>query len=149
MSPEQLELIKKFNVPFAELIGLQYIEVTAERVRAKLVVRPDMCNGKNVIHGGALMAFADTFGAAGTVINLAEGHATATIESKTNFIAGAPVGATLIGEATPVHRGRRTQVWQTRITLESDGGLVAQVTQTQIVLEPRSAPKAAPRPANA
>lgn len=140
MSPEEIELVKKFKVPFAELIGLQYIGATRDRVRAKLVVRPDMCNGKNVIHGGAIMAFADTLGAAGTVINLPEGHATATIESKTNFIAGAPVGATLIGEATPVHRGRRTQVWQTRITFEADGALVAQVTQTQIVLEPRVAP---------
>lgn len=144
MSPEELELIQKFNIPFAELLGIQFVEVTRERVRARLTVRPDMCNGKDVIHGGALMAFADTLGAAGTVINLAKGHATATIESKTNFIAGAPVGAVLIGEATPVHRGRRTQVWQTRITLEENGGLVAQVTQTQIVLEPR-----APRPSDA
>jgi 1,4-dihydroxy-2-naphthoyl-CoA hydrolase len=140
MTPEERELVKKFKVPFADLIGVDYVEVTRDRIRAKLTVRPDMCNGKDVIHGGALMAFADTLGAAGTVINLPEGHATATIESKTNFIAGAPVGATLIGEATPVHRGRRTQVWQTRISLESGGGLVAQVTQTQIVLEPRSAP---------
>ena len=139
MSPGELELIKKFKVPFAEVLGIEFIEVTRDRVRAKLTVRPDMCNGKDVIHGGALMAFADTLGAAGTVINLPEGHATATIESKTNFIAGAPVGATLIGEATPVHRGRRTQVWQTRITLESNDGLVAMVTQTQIVLEPRPA----------
>lgn len=137
MTPGELDLTKKFKVPFAELLGIQFIEVTRERVLAKLAVRPDMCNGKDVIHGGALMSFADTLGAAGTVINLPEGHATATIESKTNFIAGAAVGATLVGEATPVHRGRRTQVWQTRITLESDGGLVAQVTQTQIVLEPR------------
>jgi 1,4-dihydroxy-2-naphthoyl-CoA hydrolase len=141
MSPEELELIKRFKVPFADLIGLEYVAVTRECVRARLVIKPELCNGKNVIHGGAVMAFADTLGAAGTVINLPEGHATATIESKTNFIAGAAVGATLIGEATPVHRGRRTQVWQTRITLESGGGLVAQVTQTQIVLEPRP-PKA-------
>ncbi len=140
MSPEELELAKKFKVPFAELIGLQYLGVARDRVRASLLVRPDMCNGKNVIHGGALMAFADTLGAAGTVLNLPEGYATATIESKTNFIAAAPVGATLIGEATPVHRGRRTQIWQTRITLDGDGALVAQVTQTQIVLEPRPAP---------
>jgi 1,4-dihydroxy-2-naphthoyl-CoA hydrolase len=141
MSPEELELIKRFKVPFADLIGLEYVAVTRECVRARLEIKPELCNGKNVIHGGAVMAFADTLGAAGTVINLPEGHATATIESKTNFIAGAAVGATLIGEATPVHRGRRTQVWQTRITLESGGGLVAQVTQTQIVLEPRP-PKA-------
>lgn len=143
MTPGELDLNKKFKIPFAELLGIEFIEVTRERVRAKLTVRPDMCNGKDVIHGGALMSFADTLGAAGTVVNLPEGHATATIESKTNFIAGAPVGAVLIGEATPVHRGRRTQVWQTRITLENGGGLVAQVTQTQIVLEPRPAPKPA------
>ena len=143
MTPGELDLNKKFKIPFAELLGIEFVEVTRERVRATLTVRPVMCNGKDVIHGGALMSFADTLGAAGTVVNLPEGHATATIESKTNFIAGAPVGAVLIGEATPVHRGRRTQVWQTRITLENGGGLVAQVTQTQIVLEPRPAPKPA------
>ena len=85
------------------------------------------------------MAFADTLGAAGTVLNLPEGHSTTTIESKTNFISGAPVGTTIIGEATPIHRGRRTQVWQTRITRENDGGVVAIITQTQMVLEPRPA----------
>jgi uncharacterized protein (TIGR00369 family) len=98
-----------------------------------------VCTRPATIHGGAIMAFADTLGAAGTVVNLPEGHSTTTIESKTNFISGAPVGTILIGEATPIHRGRRTQIWQTRITRESDGGLVALVTQTQMVLEPRPA----------
>ena len=126
---------------FPDLLGIRFREAEPGCVRASMAVRDDLCTTPGVLHGGAIMAFADTLGAAGTVINLPEGHATATIESKTNFIAGAPVGATLIGEATPVHRGRRTQVWQTRITLESGGGLVAQVTQTQIVLEPRP-PKA-------
>jgi uncharacterized protein (TIGR00369 family) len=82
------------------------------------------------------MAFADTLGAAGTVLNLPEGAGTATIESKTNFLAAVPVGQKVLGEATPVHIGRRTMVWQTRLTLEN-GRAVALVTQTQMVLEPK------------
>jgi 1,4-dihydroxy-2-naphthoyl-CoA hydrolase len=90
------------------------------------------------LHGGAIMAFADTLGAAGTILNLPDfgttgGAGTTTIESKTNFIAAAPLGNRITGEATPLHRGRRTQVWQTRITT-AEGRLVALVTQTQLVL---------------
>ena len=84
------------------------------------------------------MAFADTLGAVGTVVNMPPGHGTATIESKTNFIGGAPEGSMVTGEATPVHKGRTTQVWQTRIT-NAEGRLVALVTQTQIVLPPKAA----------
>ena len=83
------------------------------------------------------MAFADTLGAAATVLNLTEGSGTTTIESKTNFVAGAPVGTKVLGETTPVHRGRRTMVWQTRITNEA-GRTLALVTQTQLVIEPRA-----------
>jgi 1,4-dihydroxy-2-naphthoyl-CoA hydrolase len=86
-----------------------------------------------VLHGGAIMAFADSLGGVGTMLNLPEGAGTTTIESKTNFIAAAPLGARLIGESTPAHRGRRTMVWQTRITTQ-DGKLIALVTQTQLVL---------------
>ena len=86
-----------------------------------------------VLHGGAIMAFADTLGAMGTIVNLPQGAGTTTIESKTNFVAPAPVGTRVIGEATPVHRGRRTMIWQTRIST-AEGRLVALVTQTQLVL---------------
>jgi uncharacterized protein (TIGR00369 family) len=99
-------------------------------------VREELCTRPAVIHGGAIMAFGDTLGAAGTILNLPEGAGTTTLESKTNFIAGAALGARLVGEATPVHRGRRTQVWTTRIST-AEGRLVAIVTQTQMVLEPR------------
>jgi 1,4-dihydroxy-2-naphthoyl-CoA hydrolase len=88
-----------------------------------------------VIHGGAIMAFADTLGAAATILNLSSGAGTTTIESKTNFLAPAPLGGTIRGETTPIHRGKRTMVWQTRVTTE-EGRLVALVTQTQMVLEP-------------
>lgn len=141
MSTPELELLQKIKLPFADLLGLEFVAATKEMVRAELVVRTEICTRPATIHGGAIMAFADTLGAAGTVVNLPEGHSTTTIESKTNFLSGAPVGTKIIGEATPVHRGRRTQVWQTRITRATDGGLVAIVTQTQMVLEPKP-PKA-------
>ena len=121
------------KLPFADLLGIRVTETTADRVVAEMEVRPELCTSPAVLHGGAVMAFADTLGALGTIANLPDGAGTTTIESKTNFIAAAPGGTTIIGTATPVHRGRRTQVWQTRITTR-EGKLVALVTQTQLVL---------------
>jgi 1,4-dihydroxy-2-naphthoyl-CoA hydrolase len=128
-----LEKIRAMKMPFAELKGVTFAEADKDRVVAEMVVRPDLCTLNHTIHGGALMAFADSVGAAATVINLPEdAKGTTTIESKTNFIGGAKEGSVVTATATPVHRGRRTQVWQTR--LEADGRLVAIVTQTQMVL---------------
>jgi uncharacterized protein (TIGR00369 family) len=129
-----LDRLRELQLPFAELLGITFVSADKERVVAELVVRPELCTGPAVMHGGAIMAFADTLGAAGTILNLPEGAGTTTLESKTNFIAGAPRGSRLVGEATPVHRGRRTQVWTTRIAT-AEGRLVAIVTQTQMVLE--------------
>jgi 1,4-dihydroxy-2-naphthoyl-CoA hydrolase len=129
-----LEKIKTTKLPFAELMGVTFTEAEKDRVMARMLVRPDLCTLHHTIHGGAVMAFADSVGAAATVINLPEdAKGTTTIESKTNFIGGAREGATVIAIATPVHRGRRTQVWQTRVETE-EGKLVAVVTQTQMVL---------------
>jgi 1,4-dihydroxy-2-naphthoyl-CoA hydrolase len=129
-----LEKIQSRPLPFAGLMGVMFTEALQERVTATMLVREDLCTLGSVIHGGAIMAFADTVGAAATIINLPEGaQGTATIESKTNFIAAAKAGITLRAAATPVHRGRRTQVWQTRIET-AEGKLVAIVTQTQMVL---------------
>ncbi len=119
-----------------ELLGIQLVEVTPERVRATLTARADLCTSGKILHGGTLMAFADTLGAIGTVVNLPQDHGTATLESKTNFIGGAAEGSVVTGEATPVHKGRTTQVWQTRIS-SAEGKLIALVTQTQIVLPPK------------
>jgi 1,4-dihydroxy-2-naphthoyl-CoA hydrolase len=130
-----------------ELLGIQLVEVTPDRVLATLEVRPDLCTTGGILHGGSIMAFADTLGAVGTVVNMPPGHGTATIESKTNFIGGAALGTTVTGESTPVHKGRTTQVWQTRIT-NAEGKLVALVTQTQIVMPPRKEPPV-PRPRRA
>jgi len=120
-------------MPFAELMGVEIVEATKTRVVGKLTVREDLCTGGHILHGGAYMAFADTLGAIAGFLNLAPGAGTTTLESKTNFIGGAKEGATLVATATPIHRGRRTQVWQTRITTDA-GKLVAVVTQSQMVL---------------
>jgi 1,4-dihydroxy-2-naphthoyl-CoA hydrolase len=129
-----LEKIRSIKIPFAELKGISFVEAEPDRIVARMLVRPDLCTLSHTIHGGAVMAFADSVGAAATLINLPEGaKGTTTIESKTNFIGSAKEGTTVIATATPVHRGRRTQVWQTRLETE-EGKLVAIVTQTQMVL---------------
>lgn len=128
-----LEKIQSRPMPLAELMGIAFTEAEPNRVVATMVVREDLCTIGHTIHGGAVMALADAVGAAATVINLPpEAKGTTTLESKTNFIGGAKAGSTVTATATPVHVGRRTQVWQTR--LEADGRLVAVVTQTQLVL---------------
>ena len=118
---------------FPGLLGMTLSEVTRERVTAELAVRPELCTTGNALHGGALMAFADTLGAIGTFVNLPPGARTTTIESSTKFLRGAPVGSTVKGECTAFHRGRTTMVWQTQISLQ-DGKLCAVVTQTQLVM---------------
>jgi uncharacterized protein (TIGR00369 family) len=129
-----LEKINSLQIPFAQLKGVTFTEAESDRVVARMLVRPDLCTVGHMIHGGAVMAFADSVGAAATIVNLPDdAKGTTTIESKTNFIGGAKEGTTVIATATPVHRGRRTQVWQTRLETE-EGKLVALVTQTQMVL---------------
>lgn len=122
--------------PFAHFLGLKVTHVSAERVTAELVVRDELNNRFNIMHGGAIMALADNLGGTAATANLKEGQTTTTIESKTNFFAGVPLGDTAIAECTPLHRGRTTMVWQTRIT-RGDGKLCALVTQTQMVLDRR------------
>jgi uncharacterized protein (TIGR00369 family) len=123
------------NQPFPTLMGVEVISAEKDAVRAKLVVRPDLCTAGNIMHGGAIMAFADTLGAIGTVLNIPRETGTTTIESKTNFLSAAREGTIVHAEATPIHVGKKTCVFQTRITRE-DGKLVAIVTQTQMVLLP-------------
>jgi 1,4-dihydroxy-2-naphthoyl-CoA hydrolase len=123
------------NQPFPRLMGVEIVSADKDKVRAQLLVRPELCTAGHIMHGGAIMAFADTLGAIGAVLNMPREANTTTIESKTNFLSAARVGMTVQGECTPVHVGRKTSVWQTRITRE-DGKLVAIVTQTQMILLP-------------
>jgi len=120
-------------------LGMRLLEVSPERVRASLSVDRRLCTVPGVLHGGALMAFADTLGAIATAQNLERGDGTTTIESKTNFLAAGREGSDVFAECTPLHRGRRTMVWQTRVT-DADGKLLALVTQTQAVLERKREP---------
>lgn len=122
--------------PFGEMMGLRIVSATRDRVEAELDVRPAFGNRNGVMHGGAIMALADLLGGTATIINLPDGHATTTIESKTNFFAPIPMGDALRAVCTPLHRGRTTMVWQTEV-LRGDGRRAALVTQTQIVLPKR------------
>ena len=134
MSIEKVREFFEGDVPgFVKLIGLKLGAYTKERVEATLAVHPELSNRAGVMHGGAIMALADTLGGAGTIANMPEGASTVTIESKTNFFAAIPVGDTARAECTPLHRGRTTMVWQTKI-VRGDGKLAAVVTQTQLVI---------------
>jgi uncharacterized protein (TIGR00369 family) len=118
-----------------DLMGIEFTDVTPDKVVAQLMVRKDLCTIGDNLHGGAIMAFADTLGAVAAILNMPQGARTTTIESKTNFIGGAPLGARVTGESVPVHKGRTTVVCQTNIRSEA-GKLVALVTQTQLVIAP-------------
>ena len=130
-TPEQIQ--KMFAPLLPGLMGIELGEATQDKIVATMLVRPDLCTVGGVCHGGAFMAFADTIGAIGTVMNLAPGTRTTTIESKTNFLGAAPVNTRVTAESTPLHRGKTTVVWQTMIRSEA-GKLCAVVTQTQLVL---------------
>ena len=119
---------------FPGLMGVRITELASDRVVAEMPVRADLCTAGGILHGGAYMAFADTLGAIGTVVNLGPGKRTTTTDSSTKFIGAAKVGSTVKAESVALHRGRTTMVWQTSIRCEQ-GKLCAVVTQTQLVLD--------------
>jgi len=121
-----------WNTCLVAHLGIEFVEVSRDKVVAKLKITPNLLTTTGTVHGGTLMAFADTIGAAGTVANLAPEQSTATLESKTNFFAACKSG-TIRAEATPLHKGKRTHVWQTRIT-DENGKLLSLTTQTQMIL---------------
>lgn len=127
-------LQKLLDTLFPGLMGVRITALEPDRVVAQMEVRPDLCTAGGILHGGAYMAFADTLGAVGTIVNLAEGKRTTTTDSSTKFIAGARVGSIVTGTSVALHRGRTTMVWQTTVT-NAQGKLCAVVTQTQLVLE--------------
>jgi len=122
-----------------DLLGIEFTDVKPDKVLARITVRKDLCTVGDSLHGGAIMAFADTLGAVAAVLNMPQGSRTTTIESKTNFIGGAAIGTRVTGESVPVHKGRTTVVCQTTLRTEA-GKLVALVTQTQLVI-PAEAPR--------
>jgi uncharacterized protein (TIGR00369 family) len=128
-----VEELNEHQQPLARLLGVEIVAADRDRVEGRLVVRPEICTTFDTLHGGAIMAFADTLGATGAFLNLPPGAGTTTMESKTNFIGAAKVGTVVTAIATPLHIGKSTSIWQTRIQ-RADGKLVAVVTQTQMVL---------------
>lgn len=131
------ELIDKLHrhvPPFMKLLGVELVSASLDRIEARLMARDEMGNGSGILHGGVYMSFADYLGAIGTVVNLRKGASTTTMESKTNFFRPAKTGDVIIGVSTPLHKGRRTMVWQTRLS-DTDGKLLAMITQTQMVIE--------------
>ena len=135
MSEEKMDvsrLTALWKGTLVELLGIEFVELAPERVLATLAIRDDLRTDGGALHGGTLMAFADTMGAVATVLNLPPGAGTTTLESKTNFFAAGRSGA-VRAETTPLHRGKRTMVWQTRVTDES-GRLLSMTIQTQMVL---------------
>ena len=132
--PEMAQLQAVLDPLFPGLMGVKLIECTPERVVAEMTVRPDLCTAGGILHGGAYMAFADTLGAMGTVMNLPKGKRTTTTDSSTKFLGSAKVGTVVRGESTPLHRGRTTNVWQTSV-FNADGKLCVVVSQTQLILD--------------
>ena len=124
---------ERFKGRLPDLMGVEFTEVTPDKVVATLAVRKDLCTIGDNLHGGAIMAFADTLGAVAAILNMPQDARTTTIESKTNFIRGAPAGTRVVGESVPLHKGRTTVVCQTTVRSEA-GKLVALVTQTQLVI---------------
>jgi uncharacterized protein (TIGR00369 family) len=130
---ELIDKLSRHVPPFMKLLGVELVSATLDRIEARLVVRDDMGNGSGILHGGVYMSFADYLGAIGTVVNLPKDARTTTMESKTNFFRPTKTGDVIIGVSTPMHKGRRTMVWQTRLT-DTDGKLLPVITQTQMVI---------------
>jgi len=122
------------RIPFAHMLGIEATHISNDRIEARMLVKPEHCNPMGGLHGGACISIADTLGAMGAFRNLPEGvNGTTTLESKTNFIGPARAGETVVAVCTPLHVGRRTSIWQTRIATEA-GKTVAIVIQTQMTL---------------
>jgi uncharacterized protein (TIGR00369 family) len=125
---------------FVKLMQVKILNRSPERSEAELFIREELCNRRGVMHGGAVMGWADTMGGMTAAAAIKADQRTATIESKTNFFAPIPKGDTARAVCKPLHSGRTTIVLQTDIT-RGDGKLAAIVIQTQIVLPAKSRPE--------
>jgi uncharacterized protein (TIGR00369 family) len=132
MEIDPAEVTERLKGTLSDLLGMRVVEATPDRVVAELVIRDEIRTVGGSLHGGTLMALADTIGATATILNLPPGAGTTTLESKTNFFAAGREGV-VRAESTPLHRGKRTQVWQTRVT-DASGRLLSLTIQTQMVL---------------
>lgn len=134
IDPDDIDAIANAQPPFPLHIGARIVSAALDRVVGELLVTPELGNRNGVLHGGAIMAFADNLGGTASFLNLKPGQSTTTVDSKTSFFRSVPIGEVLRGVCEPLHRGRRTMVWQTTLT-RADGKVAALVIQTQMTLE--------------
>lgn len=132
---QRLQAVTEAQPAYASLLGIEIVSYSRECVEARLTARSELGNRNGVLHGGALMGFADDLGGTAASLDLPRGSRTTTLESKTNFLRAVPLGTTATARCIPLHRGRTTSVWQTTVTTE-DGKVAAIITQTQLALHP-------------
>ncbi|MBF0279942.1 MAG: PaaI family thioesterase [SAR324 cluster bacterium] len=131
---DAVTLQNRIKGTFPDFLGIKFLEVSTRTIVAEMVVQKEFCNFSGYMHGGAVMTFADTLGALGTIVNMQENFRTTTLESKTNFLRSVNEGETITAESRRLHLGRSTMVWETTVRKET-GKLVAVVTQTQMIME--------------
>ena len=136
LNDERLREVAEAQPAFSRFLGIELIDFSRDRIEAELVVRDELANRNGLLHGGAIMAFADNLGGTAASINLPDGATTTTIESKTNFLRPVPIGQRATAICISLHRGRTTSVWQTSV-YDHEGRLAAVVTQTQMTRLPR------------
>lgn len=134
MTDDNIHPVARNQPPFARLLGIKIISAAPQKVVAELTATAELMNKNGVLHGGAIMALADNIGGIAAFMNIPEGTTTTTVESKTNFFRSVAEGEVVTAIAEPLHIGRRTSVWQTRL-MRADGKMAAMVTQTQMVIE--------------
>ena len=133
-SESLLRKLAKSQPPFSKLLGMKLIAANENQVIAELNVKEELSNRNGVMHGGAIMGFADNLGGTATFINLEKGISTTTIESKTNFFRPVRIGEKIVGQCDFLKKGKKVVVVQTTIFRE-DKKIAAIVTQTQLLLK--------------
>lgn len=131
---ERLVQIANAQPPFARWLGLEVTHVEPDRIEARVTVTPEMANRNGVMHGGAVSGLIDNVGGTASFVNLRDGEGTTTVEAKTNFFRPISIGETIQIIAEPLHKGRKTHVWQIKV-VRADGKVAAVATQTQMILD--------------
>ena len=131
---QKLWAIANDQPEFAQLMGIKILDATPDYLEAEVLISKQLGNRNGVLHGGAVMGIADNIGGTASFLNLKPGQSTTTIESKTNFFRSVAIGEKLTARCEPLHKGRKTLVWQTTLR-RADGKVAAITIQTQMILK--------------
>ena len=134
MNNKNLKDINKNQPQFGIFIGMEVISIEGTKTIGKIKVNKSLSNRNGVMHGGAIMSFADNLAGTSTILNMPKDFNTTTIESKTNFFRAISVGETITAECEIIHNGNKTKVLQTKIFRE-DKKLAAIIIQTQLIFK--------------